>query len=94
VIKNRPRTKLLIDGGDVSNPASFDSRDEAGIEPSDEGVRFLHFWGKHLENYNSLGNGCLLIGLSQKYGKPTLRPRETMSVNTCAFSGTNPAKKP
>ena len=57
-----------------------------GIEPSDEGIRFLHFWGKHFEDYNGLGNGCLLIGLSQKYGKPTLRPSETMSVNTCALS--------
>jgi hypothetical protein len=66
----------------------------AVIEPSDEGVRFLHFWGKHFEDYNGLGNGCLLIGLSQKYGKPTLRPSETMSVNRCAFVGTNPKDEP
>jgi hypothetical protein len=66
--------------------SSFDSRDEAGIDPSDGSIRFLHFWGKHFEDYNGLGNGCLLIGLRQKYGKPTLRPSETMSVNTCALS--------
>jgi hypothetical protein len=35
-----------------------------GIEPSDEGIRFLHFWGKHFEDYDGLGNRCLLIGLS------------------------------
>jgi hypothetical protein len=46
-------------------------------------------WGKHFEDYNGLENGCLLIGLSQKYGKPTLRPSETLSVNTCAFVGTD-----
>ena len=57
-----------------------------GIEASDEGIRFLHFWGKHFEVYNGLGNRCLLIGLSEKYGKHDFRPSETMSVNTCAFA--------
>lgn len=53
------------------------------IEPSDEGIRFLHFWGKHFEDYNGLGNRCLVIGLSQKYEKPTIQQTAHNTISLC-----------
>ena len=70
IVKEAKRSPSQI-AADSGGPLTAEMK--PGIEPTDEGIRFPHFWGKHFEDYNGLGNCCLLVGLSQKYRKPTMR---------------------